>query len=269
MRPIDGPWVVMWAIAVGLFAVCKILTWAKSSGSASGWRQAAYLFGWPGMDANAFLDPRPLPANRRPNLGEWAFATAKLGLGVVLVWVIVPLLPADELLLRGWIGMVGLVFLLHFGTFHLLSCVWRRNGVDARPLMHWPVLSVSVTDFWGRRWNTAFRDLTHRFLFRPLSRRLGPRGGLAVGFLVSGIVHDLIISVPAEGGYGGPTLYFVTQGLAVVVDRSRVGRSLGLGDGWRGRAFTALVVVGPAYGLFHPLFVRRVVVPFLDALGAS
>lgn len=77
--------------------------------------------------------------------------------------------------------MAGLIFVLHFGSFHLLSCAWRAAGVDARPLMHWPVAATSLADFWGRRWNTAFRDLTHRFLFRPLTRRLGPRAGLAAG----------------------------------------------------------------------------------------
>jgi alginate O-acetyltransferase complex protein AlgI len=140
--------------------------------------------------------------------------------------------------------------------------------VDARPLMNWPVVSASLSEFWGRRWNTAFRDLAHRFLFRPLAGRLGPRAGLAAGFLFSGAVHDLVISAPAGGGYGLPTLYFVVQGLGLLAERSRAGRRLRLDGGWRGRGFTALVVVGPAFGLFHPPFVRGVVLPFLAAIGA-
>jgi alginate O-acetyltransferase complex protein AlgI len=164
--------------------------------------------------------------------------------------------------------MAGLAFLLHFGAFHLLSCAWRAAGVDARPLMDWPARSASLAEVWGRRWNTAFRDLAHRFLFRPLAGRLGPRAGLAAGFLFSGLVHDLVISVPAGAGYGWPTLYFAAQGLGLLAERSRAGRSVGLGAGWRGRAFTALVVAGPAYGLFHPPFVSNVVLPFLDVVGA-
>ncbi len=262
------PWVVMWALAAGLFAACKGLTWRRAP-PAPVRRQAAYLLAWPGMDAAAFLDPHPLPRDRRPTPGECAFAAGKLALGVGITWGAVRLVPADVPFLRGWVGMVGLAFLLHFGSFHLLSCAWRAAGVDARPLMDWPVLARNVSEFWGRRWNTAFRDLTHGFLFRPLASRLGARVGLAVGFLVSGLVHELVISVPAGGGYGWPTLYFVIQGLGLLAERSRAGKRLGLGAGWRGRAFAAVVTVGPAYGLFHPPFVLGVVVPFLAAIGAT
>jgi D-alanyl-lipoteichoic acid acyltransferase DltB (MBOAT superfamily) len=172
-------------------------------------------------------------------------------------------------MLLGWLGMTGLILMLHFGTFHLLSCAWRAAGVDARPLMLHPSGSESVSEFWGRRWNTAFRDLTHRFLFRPLSGRLGPRRAILAGFLASGLVHDLVISLPAGGGYGWPTLYFVIQGAALVLERSRAGRAMGLGSGIRGRLFALLTAALPAWGLFHPPFVRNVVVPFMRAAGVA
>ena len=268
MPPIAAPpWVVMWGLAAAVYAGCKGLTWLRTPApTTSGWRHAAYLLAWPGLDALAFLDPRPRPLADRPTPGEWAFAAGKLAIGIGLTWGVVRLVPADMPLVAGWVGMAGLSFVLHFGAFHLLSCAWRAGGVDAKPLMHGPVAATSLADFWGRRWNTAFRDLAHRFLFRPLARRLGPRAGLAAGFLFSGVVHDLVISLPAGGGYGWPTLYFALQGLGLVVERSRV---LGLGHGWRGRLFTAVAVAGPAYGLFHPPFVLNVVVPFLGAIGAA
>jgi hypothetical protein len=76
-----------------------------------------------------------------------------------------------------------------------------------------------------------------------------------------------VISVPAHGGYGLPTGYFVVQGLGVAGERSRRGRRLGLGHGWRGRLFAVLVAAGPAYWLFPPPFVHRVVLPMLAAIG--
>lgn len=263
------PWAVMWALAVVIFALCKWVTWHGTAvKGVSAWRHLAYLFAWPGLDARSFLDPKSITPQQRPRPGEWLLGFAKFICGAVIVWGVVPRVPADFPILTGWIGMAGLVFLLHFGLFHLLSCFWRAAGVNARPLMNWPVLATSVTEFWGKRWNTAFRDLTHRFLFRPLSTRLGAVGALLTGFLLSGVVHDLVISVPAGGGYGWPTVYFLVQGAALLIERSRTGRRLGLGKGWRGRVFAAAVIAGPAYALFHPPFIHNVVLPFLNAIEA-
>jgi hypothetical protein len=202
-------------------------------------------------------------------MAEWLLAAAKLGLGLLLLWGVAPRVPREYELLLGWIGMAGIVFVLHFGSIHLLSCFWRSLGIETRPLMEWPIAAASVSEFWGRRWNTAFRDLAHLFVFRPLVRRWGGMWALAASFLFSGLVHDLVISVPARGGYGWPTLYFLVQGAAVFVERSPLGNSLGLGSGWRGWLFAMLVLLLPAYGLFHPPFIHTVIVPFLEAIGAA
>ena len=151
-------WAVMWGVAVAVFVACKGLTLRRRTGAAR-WRRAAYLLAWPGMDAGAFLDARRRPA--RPRAGEWAAAAARLALGVAILHGVVPRLSssADPYWL-GWAGMVGLILCLHFGSFALLSCAWRAAGLDARPLMDRPLASTRLSDFWGRRWNTAFRDLT-------------------------------------------------------------------------------------------------------------
>lgn len=261
-------WLVMWVLSAIIFAGCKWLTWW---GAPERWSplglQLAYWFAWPGLDAVHFLASKQRVV-RRPKPAEWLFAASKLGLGVALVYGVARFVPASQPYLTGWVGMIGIVLALHFGAFHLLSCAWRAIGIDAQPLMNWPIAAVSVSEFWGRRWNTAFRDLTHRFLFAPLSTRCGPVGAVLVGFLFSGLVHDAVISLPAGGGYGGPTLFFLLQGAGLLVERSHVGRWLGLGKGWRGWLFTLVCLLVPAPLLFHPPFVTRVVVPFLHAIGA-
>ena len=268
--PVEWPrWLFMWLLAIALFAGCKWLTWRRTPVAKASWqRQAGFLLAWPGLDAKAFLQTS-FPRVPSPTRREWIAASGKSGIGAVLFFGAARLFPTDRELLMGWVGMVGLVLMLHFGFFHLLSCVWRSVGVDAQPLMKRPLLSKSLSEFWGTRWNTAFRDLTHQFLFRPLALRWGPRWAVMIGFLFSGLIHDLVISLPAEGGYGWPTLYFVIQLVGLLLERSRIGRKVGLGRGWRGRVFTLLVLAGPAYGLFHPPFVRNVVVPFMTAIGGS
>jgi hypothetical protein len=109
----------------------------------------------------------------------------------------------------------------------------------------------------------------HTHFFGPLARRLGPRIALISSFLLSGAVHELVISVPARGGYGLPTLYFALQGAGVLFERSRLGRMLGLGTGLKGWCFVALIAGPPAFFLFHPIFVRNVILPMLQAIGAT
>lgn len=264
----ESRWVLMWAVAATVYGGCKWLTWAGRRWLASSpLRQAGYLLAWPGMDAAVFLDPARHPP--RPTAGEWFAAAGKLAAGLAILYGGPRWLPRIDPYWLGWVGMVGLILCLHFGSFHLLSCAWRRAGVDARPLMNRPLAATSLGEFWGRRWNTAFRDLTHRFLFKPLTRRVGGRGALWVGFLASGLVHDAVISLPAGGGYGGPTLFFLAQAAGLSVERTRAGRRLGLGAGWRGWAFTMFVLLLPARLLFHRPFVVGIIVPFMHAIGAT
>src|SRR6185436_4806464 len=199
---------------------------------------------------------------------EWTAAALKTLLGIALIWVAVRLAQPVSVLLAGWVGMTGLMFVLHFGTFHLLSLGWRTLGVDARPVMQSPLRSTSLAEFWGRRWNTAFHELATRFTFRPLRPAAGPVGATLLAFLASGLIHELVISLPAGGGYGLPTGYFLLQGLGVVGERSGPGRWLGLGRGWRGWVFTTLMTAGPAFWLFPPPFVHNVILPMLGVIGA-
>jgi hypothetical protein len=266
----DWPaWALMWAIAISIFAGLKWLTLATSTAAhdASWQRIAGYLFLWPGLNADAFLAHSKRPAT--PSWHEWGWAWAKTAGGMLLLIGVVPPAMESHPLLAGWLGMFGLVLVLHFGIFHLLSLAWRTAGIVAPPLMNRPLAATSLSDFWSQRWNLAVRDAARRFVFRPLAPRLGIAGATLVVFLISGLVHDLVISLPVGAGGGGPTLYFLLQGAAVLVERSRAGKRAGLSKGWRGRLFAAAMVLLPAGLLFHPPFVLHVIVPTLAALGLA
>jgi len=253
-------WQFMWALAFVIYVGCKWLTW-WDAGAPRTVGGLVFLLGWPGMDAAPFAARRAL----RVQPQEFAAALLKLALGAALFFYVAPRQVDAHPTLAAWLAMAGLILGLHCGLFHLLACVYRVLGWDVRPLMRAPLYAQSLREFWGQRWNLAFRDLTHRYLFQPFTRSLGPRAALLAGFVVSGLVHDLVISVPARGGLGLPTLYFTLQGFAILVERSALGRRLGLGRGWRGWLWTVLVVAGPVAVLFHPAFVDRVMLPFLNA----
>ena len=262
-------WVLMWTIASALYAGCKYLTYARVRGRGKRpvrGRLLGYLIFWPGMDAEAFLGRHE--ASVAPPTREWLASGLKIALGIVLTWVLARQAWPGHPLLTGWIGMIGAIFILHFGTFHLLSLAWRRAGINAVPLMRSPIRSTSLSEFWGRRWNTAFHELATRFTFKPLRPWVGATAATLTTFLASGLIHELVITVPAGGGYGLPTGYFILQGLGVAGERSGPGRSIGLGRGWRGWIFTAAVTAGPAYWLFPPPFIRQIILPMLGAIGA-
>jgi hypothetical protein len=267
-RNLLNPWELMWCLCFAIFAGLKWLTWWKAPARVAHptWRSAAYLLAWPGMDADAFLDQSRRIT--RPAWQDWLRAIFKTALGAALIWIVARRVPADEPLVRGWVGMVGLILLLHFGSFEVISLFWRSVGVHARPIMSSPLRSTSLSEFWGERWNLGFRQLSYHLIFRPLLKICGAGVASFLVFLASGLIHDFVISFPARGGYGLPTAYFILQGVGVTIERSNFGKRLGLRDGLRGWLFTAVFTIAPAFWLFHPFFVLGVILPFMQAIHA-
>ena len=261
-------WVFMWALSFAIFAGLKWMTWwkARNRVAHSAGRSIAYLVAWPGMDAEAFLDAGKHSA--KPNAREWVWATVKTALGVALMWMVARRIREQQALLRGWTGLLGLIFLLHFGSFHLIALFWQAMGIDAQPIMSKPILSKTLSEFWGKRWNLGFRQLAHDLIFRPLYKRVGVAAAGLLVFVASGLIHDLVISLPARGGYGLPTGYFILQGLGVTLERSDLGRRIGLQEGPVAWIFLVIVTAAPAFWLFHPPFVLRVILPFMRAVHA-
>lgn len=262
----DAPrWVIMWLLAAAVFYLGKTVMWILRPTRGERWplwKTLAWWFAWPGMSTHGWTGGRGVSAHRE---GEeeslWIRGTRNMLLGACLLWGLVRHTESD--LLAGWVGMVGFILLFHFGLFHLVAAFWRTVGFPVKPVMRRPLAATSLAEFWGKRWNTAFRDLSHRALFMPVARRWGEAGTLWCVFLVSGLVHELVITVPAGGGYGLPTVYFLLQATGLIVER----RYCTLSPAIR-RVRTILFTVLPVFILFPPPFVERVMVPFFNAVGA-
>ncbi|MFZ3329833.1 MAG: MBOAT family protein [Candidatus Acidiferrales bacterium] len=260
-------WAYMCVIAFAIYFGLKWLTWwlERENIAHTAARSAAYLLAWPGMDAAAFLGSG---CPHTPKFGAWCWAVSKTCTGILLLWVCTLYVPTTLRLLQGWIGLLALILILHFGSFELIALGWQTLGVEAQPIMQRPLPSHSLRDFLGRRWNLGFRQLSHEFIFQPFHRIVGAQWATLLVFLVSGLIHESVISVPARGGYGLPTLYFLIQGAGVLVERSRTGRFLKPQQGFGGWTFMAAVTAAPAYWLFHPPFVLRVALPLMRAIRA-
>ena len=130
----------------------------------------------------------------RPALRNWLAALFKTAIGAALIWVVARHIPAQEPFIRGWVGMLGLILLLHFGSFEVIAFFWQSLGVDATPIMSAPLRSTSLSEFWGSRWNLSFRQLSHDLIFRPILKSWGARIASFLVFLASGLIHDFVIS---------------------------------------------------------------------------
>jgi alginate O-acetyltransferase complex protein AlgI len=195
--------------------------------------------------------------------------TRNLALGVVLcilarvVWVSVSAEYGSRLLATALL-LPGISLVLHFGLFNIVAGAWRRMGVDCRPLFQAPLRSTSLAEFWGRRWNLAFSEMTARVVYRPLVGRVGKGGATLGAFVFSGLLHELAISLPVHAGYGLPMLYFTLHGLLVLVEARLAGAGMPVDrPAWRGRLWTLTWLVWPLPILFHPPFLRGVVWPLI------
>ncbi len=262
------PWIFMWLMAGAIFFGCKWLTFwrARQHVDSTLARSLGYLFAWAGMDAASFLGSRLSRGNISLRRRRIFLTVTKILLGILFIFALARL--ASNQLLAGWVGMIGIILLLHVGLFDLAATAWRIAGINAQPIMNAPIKATSLSEFWGRRWNGAFNQLVVDVLFRRLARSIGIVRATLTAFLLSGLIHESVISLPAGAGYGLPTAYFLLQGWGVVAQRSAVGNRLELCRGISGRIFTILIAAGPAFWLFHPPFVRNVILPFMKAIGA-
>lgn len=257
-RTTDG-WSTMWVIAIALWLGFKGMA-AHRCFPRPG---VAYLL-WPGMDANAFI--RRVPPKDRAFPRRDFLAASFFFLGGLLLIGIPFFLTIDGLppVTAGWMGMIGLVCILHFGSFAFLAIFWNRVGFPVTPLMNAPWRAASLANFWGDRWNRAFSLIARIALFRPLVRRLGVTFGTFAGFLFSGIAHELVISLPSRAGWGWPTIYFLVQGVGVIAERLLF---KGSPRPFAHRVFTWAVILLPAPLLFHPPFLETVITPGFTALA--
>jgi hypothetical protein len=167
-----------------------------------------------------------------------------------------------SLLLATVLVLPGLSLLVHFGVCNLLAGAWRWRGVACEALFRAPLRSQNLAEFWARRWNLAFSEMTTIAVYRPLVDRIGRGPALMAGFALSGLLHEMAISVPVRAGFGLPLMYFLMHGGLVLVERvlSRAGYPL---SGWAGRAWVMFWVLAPLPILFHRPFLAGLIWPLI------
>lgn len=235
-----------WDRMLAAVALTYLLFKAVTSRRLAFGRAVGYWALWPGMD------PRPFAVQTKTtvvfvSLLVWGALKMALGAGLMAVRTGVP--AVDVVLVFVSIGLM-----VHFGLCDVLAGFWRARGVPVERLFVNPAASRSLGEFWGRRWNLAFHAVARESVFKPIARRWGVVAATLGTFFFSGLLHELLLSVPVGGGYGLPTAYFLLHGLLVLAERR-----------WsiQGRVWTLFWVLAPAPMLFHPWFVKAIILPLV------
>jgi len=224
-----------------------------------------FVVGWAGMRAQPF---ETFGAAAVP--GAWdmiKFGISRLLAGAMLIGLAHLIVsesfnPTLEYIAVSALLLVSFSLVLHFGLLSISAGIWRLLGVHAYYLFNRPATSVSLTEFWGKRWNVAFIEMTTIALLRPLRCTLGNAGALLIAFLFSGLLHELALSVPVNKGFGMPLLYFFIQGLMVLLEkRLAFSGSRFLQNKVIARIWVFFWIVVPIPLLFHNAFLQGVIWP--------
>jgi hypothetical protein len=226
---------------------------------------AAFSVGWVGIRAQPFetLGSGPLPGGGK----MIRFGISRLVLGGLIVltareMVQLPLNAELKDVVVSVLLLVGFSLILHFGLLGISAGMWRQSGANTYLLFRQPAKSTSLTEFWGKRWNLAFSEMTSIAIFRPLRGKIGPAASLMIAFIFSGILHELALSLPVNNGYGLPTLYFIIQGSLVLAEKAMKDKGVNfLQNKVVAHIWVFFWVVVPAPLLFHPEFIKQVVWP--------
>lgn len=290
LRPGWGPGVAAWTMSiVGLIAVERIF-----SGEPAGVRMLALIgFGFVSMKAVVGTQSRISGANPLPFAHWFIFALLWFGMrsqvfatregrhrggagalcqkgclriaaGALLIgaahvgWV-----ATESRLLTTVLLLPGIILVVHFGVFNIVAGLWRYAGFRCRSLFIAPLRSQNLVEFWSRRWNLAFVEMTVVAVYRPLRSRSSQSIAWLLAFLFSGALHEIAISVPVGAGFGLPTLYFLIQTLPLAWERNRAHRSQPV-RGPAGTVWAILWLVAPLPLLFHRPFLEGVVWPLVE-----
>lgn len=191
-----------------------------------------------------------------PRFFDRALALATAGyallatLSVVALRRLPPLSPAPMLVGRWLVGAL----LCYVAADALVGAIRLGYGIAGivTPQMHRaPILSRSIGEFWGERWNRPVHEWLWRHCFKPTARQSSPIFGVAAVFAASTMIH--VWTVFFGAGLKMALLaatFFVLQGVLLITEHALRVREW---PGVAARAWTVICILGPS-----PLFVEPV-----------
>ena len=164
------------------------------------------------------IEPRPPALPGRRLLRALLFAPLAAG-GLWLALVVAPRATGHGGLALRWSGGLVFAYGLTEVVYVLIWTSYRVRGQLLPALHRDPILSRSVGELWGARWNLTVGSWLREHCFRPLARRGHARAGVALAFAVSALLHTYFALLPL-----GPAMalcmlaFFALQGVLVLAE---------------------------------------------------
>ena len=220
-----------------------------------------YLLLWPGMNPKPF---KIQSSDRRISRQRVFIGIAFFSVGIVSLFLIAVFRNIIPQSLSSWGAVFAFLITFHFGFSELLTQSFRYFGWRVSPLFLDPFLSMSLREFWSKRWNLAFVEM-NKIIFLPLARKSfnEPFAIFAV-FFISALLHEFAISFPVHSGWGGPLLYFILHGLLITLESHT--NFLAKSSNLIRRVWTFGWLFIPLPMLFHAPFRDNLILPIVNFL---
>lgn len=211
------------ALVAAAAVLCKVAALGRARRPLRGLRAAGHVLVWPGLDpARAFV--RDAGARR----GAGARRAAAGALEVVLAFGVAAAAAASGVLDAGaypaaWARAASLLPLLD-GAFRATSGLVEACGGRVEPLSRAPWAASGLADFWGRRWNLLVARTLAADVYGPVRARVGAGPAVVGTFLVSGVFHEVLFTLPTGAAPGAHTAFFVAHAVVLLaIERTPLG----------------------------------------------
>ncbi len=252
-RSFSLPLVRMLLLVGGLFMAMKTVVYINSGKPLPFYRWICFSWFWVGMTPETFRSRRE---KIKFPLRAFFIGVLNVIIGYLFILLCQYSLASQFNYFLSWIlALIGISLLFHFGLLSFLRIFWLVLGFPVKPLFYFPWRARTLAKFWGFRWNTAFVEMTSASIFKPLWKRTKASKALAlmVTFIVSGLFHEIAITLPVQSGFGRPLGYFLLQGISVCLEKYLERRRPDIVKRF-GRLWTWLILLLPLPLLFTPAF---------------
>ena len=191
------------------------------------------------------------PALDSKALGKTLVYAVLAAIGLMIVIDIAPAIDGTGYWVLRWLGGALFFYGLADAVEGVVRTLYRAIGISVPRQQIVPIVSRSVQEFWGKRWNRAVSAWLRTHCFLPFARRRQIRTGLVAAFCASAVFHAYFTWV-AVGGIMALAMvaFFLIQGGFVLLElQTHVTRW----DPILAHAWTVVAVLGCSPLFIEPL----------------